>query len=190
MYLFFDTETSDLPKNWKAPASNTANWPRIVQLAWVMCDSDGNVLTSANRLIKPDGFTIAPGAFKVHGISTEFAQKNGVPLLPVLAEFSDAAKSATVLVAHNISFDSTIVSAEYIRAKLANPIAKKTQRCTMKESTDYCRLPGKYGYKWPTLTELYATLFDQEFEDAHDAISDCLVCMQCYFRLRELGVMA
>ncbi len=33
MYLFFDTETTGLPRNWHAPASDLANWPRLIQLA-------------------------------------------------------------------------------------------------------------------------------------------------------------
>jgi len=35
MYLFFDTETTGLPKNWKAPIEDLNNWPRLVQLAWL-----------------------------------------------------------------------------------------------------------------------------------------------------------
>ena len=35
-YLFFDTETTGLPKNWKAPVTDTENWPRIVQIAWIL----------------------------------------------------------------------------------------------------------------------------------------------------------
>ena len=27
MYLFFDVETTGKPKNWKAPVSDTFNWP-------------------------------------------------------------------------------------------------------------------------------------------------------------------
>ena len=59
----------------------------------------------------------------------------------------------------------------------------------MKESTEFCQLPGKYGYKWPTLTELHTILFNESFDDAHDAASDCLACMKCYFRLKELDVL-
>jgi hypothetical protein len=29
MYLFFDTETTGLPKNWKAPVTDLNNWPRM-----------------------------------------------------------------------------------------------------------------------------------------------------------------
>ncbi|MCX6741278.1 MAG: hypothetical protein NTY61_02675, partial [Candidatus Parcubacteria bacterium] len=35
-YLFFDTETTGLPKNWKAPIEDLDNWPRIVQIAWAI----------------------------------------------------------------------------------------------------------------------------------------------------------
>ena len=37
-YLFFDTETTGLPKNYNAPITDTDNWPRLVQLG---LDSDG-----------------------------------------------------------------------------------------------------------------------------------------------------
>ena len=42
MYLFFDTETTGLPKNWKAPITDFNNWPRLVQLAFLTFDKDGN----------------------------------------------------------------------------------------------------------------------------------------------------
>ena len=39
MYLFFDTETTGLPKNWKAPVTDLNNWPRLVQLAYLLYDT-------------------------------------------------------------------------------------------------------------------------------------------------------
>ena len=41
MYLFFDTETTGLPKNWNAPIQNVNNWPRMVQIAWLLYDNNG-----------------------------------------------------------------------------------------------------------------------------------------------------
>ncbi|HEY5387075.1 MAG TPA: hypothetical protein VIL79_04150, partial [Thermoleophilia bacterium] len=32
--LVFDTETSDLPRDWRRPASDVDNWPHLVQIAW------------------------------------------------------------------------------------------------------------------------------------------------------------
>ena len=189
MHFFFDTETSDLPRRWNAPVSDVHNWPRIVQVSWILCDEQENIVDSQTRLIRPDGFKIAEGAYRTHGISTEFAQENGVELIPVLDELEAAINSSSILVAHNIAFDATIVGAEFIRAKKTNLIASKSRQCTMKESTEYCQLPGNYGFKWPTLSELHTRLFGKDFEGAHDAAADCLACMNCYFRLKTLGVM-
>jgi len=185
MVLVFDTETADLPRRWDAPASDTRNWPRLVQLAWVACDSDGKAESQEAYLIKPQGFVISPGAFERHGISTEHAKANGVAAGPVLDRFFTAVQKSTVVVAHNVDFDSKIVGAEFIRAGLANAFDGKQLRCTMKESTDFCKLPGNRGYKWPTLAELHRILFGNVFDDAHDATADCLACMRCFFALRS-----
>ena len=55
MYLFFDTETTGLPARWNAPVTDVENWPRLVQLAWIMCDAQGNTLESRNAIVKPPG---------------------------------------------------------------------------------------------------------------------------------------
>jgi DNA polymerase III epsilon subunit-like protein len=96
---------------------------------------------------------------------------------------------ARALVAHNIDFDTNVVGAELVRAEIDNPLPEKRRRCTMKESADYCKLPGKYGYKWPSLTELHEILFGSPFEGAHDAAADCLACMNCFFELKKRKAM-
>ena len=45
MYLIFDTETTDLPKKWNAPITDTDNWPRCVQLAWQLHDNNGKIIS-------------------------------------------------------------------------------------------------------------------------------------------------
>ena len=39
--FFFDTETTGLPRDWNAPLRDLDNWPRLVQLAWLLCDEAG-----------------------------------------------------------------------------------------------------------------------------------------------------
>ena len=41
-YLFFDTETTGLPRSWQAPVTALDNWPRMVQLAYMAYDGEGN----------------------------------------------------------------------------------------------------------------------------------------------------
>ena len=71
MYLFFDTETTGLPRNWKAPVSDLNNWPRLVQLAFLYYDNNGNKISSGDFIIKPEGFTIPTDVSRIHGITTE-----------------------------------------------------------------------------------------------------------------------
>ena len=141
------------------------------------------------HLIKPEGFVIARGAFQLHGISTEHATAHGVPLRPVLDRFRSAVEQAKVIVAHNANFDSNVVGAEFIRAGLGNAFEHRPLRCTMKESTNFCRLPGNRGYKWPSLGELHKILFGEPFASAHDAAADCLACMRCFFALKSRGAI-
>ena len=44
MFLFFDVESNGKPRKWNAPASDTFNWPRMVQIAWQFYDNTGVLL--------------------------------------------------------------------------------------------------------------------------------------------------
>ncbi|MCB9334170.1 MAG: 3'-5' exonuclease, partial [Lewinellaceae bacterium] len=87
MYLFFDTETTGLPRNWNAPVTNTANWPRMVQLAWMLYDYDGRLVESDNHIIYPEGYTIPREVSALHGITTERAKSEGEALDTILELF-------------------------------------------------------------------------------------------------------
>lgn len=189
MYLFFDTETTGIPKNYKAPASDLNNWPRLVQLAWLVADDAGHEITSSEYIVKPDGYTIPPAAAKVHGITTEMALQNGLDIRAVLDPMIEAINKATVLIAHNMSFDEKILGSALLRAGYPNHVEGKQRLCTMQSATNHCRIPGPYGYKWPTLQELHRKLFDAEFSGAHRALVDVQACARCYFELKRLKVM-
>jgi DNA polymerase III subunit epsilon len=189
MYLFFDTETTGLARNWKAPISDVSNWPRIVQLAWVECDDRGAIIREAEWIIKPDGYTIPLEASRIHGITMEKAVDVGVPMNQALAEFSAAVAGHTFGVAHNLKFDESVLGAEFIRADLNNPLAKLKRICTMQASTTYCRIEGQYGFKWPTLEELHRHLFDEAPAAAHSASGDARACARCFFELRQRRVI-
>ena len=191
LLFFFDTETTGLPRDWNAPLRDLDNWPRLVQLAWLLCDDAGNELAAANRIIRPQGYLIPADAARVHGITTERALAEGVPLADALDEALPRIEEAACAIAHNVSFDEKILAAECLRLGRPHPLLQKKTRCTMKESTTFCALPGRYGdFKFPNLTELHRKLFNQTFADAHDALADVRACKAAYFELRARGVMA
>lgn len=187
IYLFFDTETTGLPLNYNAPASDLNNWPRLVQLAYALHREDGSEILQVNQIIKPEGFTIPPEVSKVHGITTEKAITSGVDLKLALAQFTNALKQADYLVAHNIAFDEKIMGAELLRSGMQDLFENATKICTMKSSTDYCKIKGPYGYKWPTLQQLHSTLFGLGFGNAHNASADVEATVKCFFELKSLG---
>jgi DNA polymerase III subunit epsilon len=188
-YLFFDTETTGLPKSWKAPVSDTGNWPHIVQIAWTIFDDSGKQLAFHDHIVKPEGFVIPESATAIHGISTEKALKEGRQAREVLKEFSVAVQGAARLVAHNLDFDEKMVRVELFRLGMPDGLGEIPRICTMKASTKYCKIPGPYGDKWPKLSELHIKLFEVDFEDQHNAASDVLCCAKCFFELRRRAVI-
>ncbi|MDS4071778.1 MAG: 3'-5' exonuclease [Defluviicoccus sp.] len=192
MYLFFDTETTGIPRSHDAPASDVANWPRLVQIAWAVTDEGGNELRSQAFIIRPDGFEIPASATRVHGITTDTAHRLGIDIGRALTAFAKDLSAAEVLVAHNVQFDERVVGAEFFRlGRKKNPLQSKTLYCTMRSSTDFCRLPGgPRGYKWPTLEQLHRALFGVAFESAHNAIADVRACAKCFFELKRRRIIS
>lgn len=189
MYLFFDTETTGLPKNWKAPVSDVNNWPRLVQLGYLFYDKNGEIIESGDFIIKPEGFTIPIASTRVHGISTEQALQEGKSITSVMGKFENLVDRANYLVAHNMAFDEKILGAEFLRSGKPNSLSSKTQICTMKKTTDFCKISGNYGYKWPKLSELHYKLFNEHFEEAHNALADTEATARCFWELKRLGVL-
>ncbi|MEI7596759.1 MAG: hypothetical protein WCK02_13495 [Bacteroidota bacterium] len=59
----------------------------------------------------------------------------------------------------------------------------------MNASTNYCRIPGPYGFKWPKLSELHVKLFGVDFEEAHNAAADINATAKCFWAMREKGLI-
>lgn len=188
-YLFFDTETAGLPRYRNAPAHDTRAWPRLVQIAWLFCDSEGHAGRQACFTIRPEGFTIPPGAVSVHGITTETAVRTGVSLKMALDAFCREVARCGTVVAHNAAFDSAVVAAECARSGLANPLSGMPSICTMEASVRVCGIRRPGGLKWPTLMELHRTLFGSVYCGAHDAGNDAAACSRCFFELKRRGVI-
>jgi len=182
--IFFDSETTGLPKDYKAPMSDTDNWPRMVQLAWLVHDIKGEVIRETSFIIKPEGFTIPDEVAKIHGITQTRALKEGVELGQVMRAFDSDLTSVPLAVCHNVPFDRAITGAE--RVRLGLPWGFTTAfKDTMAEGTNMCRIPGPRGFKWPTLQELHTFLFGVGFEGAHDALADVKACAKCYWEIQR-----
>ena len=180
-HLFFDVETTGLPINYRAPYTQVENWPRIVQLSWLIADSEGKILKESDNIIKVD-FKIPRDASRIHGITNAISLQKGIPLAQAVGEFLADAATADCLVCHNVGFDLAVLQSELMRAGMEHKITKKTF-CTMVSSTRYCGLPGNHGYKWPQLAELYRICFGKPIKNAHNAMADVRATHKIFYHL-------
>ena len=187
MYIVFDTETTGLPKKYNAPYTDTDNWPRMVQLAWINYDENGLETERHNYIIKPEGYIIPEESIKIHRITNEKANAEGHDLKTVLELFTKQLTEHSYLVAHNLSFDENVVGCEFVRKDVVNNLYGIKFIDTKDLCVEFCKIPSSRGYKWPTLTEVHMKLFGTEIIDAHDAIVDVEALGKCFFELKKLG---
>jgi DNA polymerase-3 subunit alpha/DNA polymerase-3 subunit epsilon len=182
MILFLDTETTGINKA----------IDRVVQIAWIVADYDGSIITKKSFIIKPDGFYIPRQSTAIHGITNEIAQKSGKSLENVFEQLTEDAEDAEMLVAHNASFDIGFLKGEFANLDIEYPFNSLKTICTMMVSTNYCRFQktnGMSGYKRPKLEELHFFLFKEYFNNAHDALADTEACMRCFYELADRGII-
>ena len=196
--LVFDTETTGLPSSWSASVLSTNKWPYIVQLSYILYDTDSNiVLNYSDQIIKlPDNIIISKESENIHKISNEISKTKGVDIKRELVEFNMIILEADVIVAHNISFDKNMIMVEFVRNKLRQNFTrnnvKSTEYCTMKNSVDICKIEvasrnGTTYYKYPKLMELYKFYFNSIPNNLHNSMVDVLACLRCYGKMK-LGV--
>lgn len=184
-YSISDTETTGFKKAGQLVQIGQA---RIVQVAMLLCDEEGNHMTEFSTLIKPDGWTISEGAQAVHGISMEKCERYGIPMKTALKTIHEIMRQSKLLIFHNEDFDWGLFQIEYAYAGVEPPPINRY--CTMLSSMNICNLPGKYGKpKWPKLAEALPILCGKELGDgAHDAMIDTKGCKDLFFELKRRGL--
>jgi len=188
-YIFLDTETTGLPQDYDAPFTDIDNWPRLVQLGWIIYDNR-EVLKEKENVIKPIGFAIPQQATNVHGISMADALERGLRIEIVLNEFLDDVSDADAFIGHNIAFDVKVLQSEFYRLSIDNKIDEIETLDTMLLSTNFCRIPSQqYGYRYPKLIELYNKLFSESFDNMHDAMADIKATAKCFWAMVDRGII-
>ena len=189
MIIVFDTETTGIPR-WDLPADDPAQ-PRIVDIGAILCDQDGTEVARFESIVKPDGWTVAEGAAKVHGITTEIALEQGRPIAEVLDGFDALQNQAALIVAFNVRFDDKLLRGE--RRRLGRPDGFGTVPvfCCMKGATPLCKIAptgkmvkaGFTKFKTPKLTEAVKILLERDHKGAHRALADAIATKDLYFAM-------
>ncbi len=196
IFFIFDLETNGLPYSSNRGYKFVGNWPKIVQISWGLYNYKGENLVFRDYILKPINFVISKESTKIHGISNNFAKKNGQNLSNIVKILKQDLEQSTFLVSHNLNFDKNTLLAEFKRMNrydLIHLFENKKQICTLKETTNFCRLPGSPNsqslYKWPKLSELYKKLFNRTMQNAHNAQYDVKNLSKCFFELINRNVI-
>ena len=144
MYLFFDTETTGLPHDYQAPVTLLHNWPRLVQIAWILSDAEGNTIES-------DDYIVPIGKAKVERVGTD------VTITAFSRMVGFALEAAELLAAEGISAE--VVNLRTIRpmdtATIVESVKKTNRIVTVEEG-------------WPQSgigAEITAIIMEQAFDD-------------------------
>lgn len=181
--LFIDTETTGVPKRWDLPYADTVNWPSAVQVSWILCSGDGTEIRRADRYIFEQDLVISDESFRIHGITEEFLRSRGRSRREVLADLAgDLITYNPLIVGHFLEFDLHILSADFLRAGLANPFGNRRFYCTMLKSREYTSGTSKTCMRLP---ELYWYLLNETAEPSHNAVVDAGMTARCFFEIRR-----
>ena len=190
--IVFDTETTGLPKTIFRNGKKIKIYPKIVQLGWLTYDLANHKLLKARDVIVqlPNGERIPAESTKIHKITNEMMDTNGLPLHDVFNEFNEDLQQSDIVIAHNLEFDKNVLLQEYKRNGYINvfKVMKRHQEyCTMKSTTEFCniiahsRYSGEPYVKWPRLEELHKKLFGSCPQgNLHDALNDVIVCFRAF----------
>lgn len=188
--IVFDTETTGFPSS-SLPLEQQ---PYVCQFAAIVYQFDFgtgelNEIFREDQLIKPL-IEIPHDSTMIHGISNEM-----VVNAPTFKEYAPRLQEifgrCDMAVAHNIAFDREVISNEFLRNGFPSEFLPTETFDTMLSTKDLCRLPGRLAgtYKSPKLAELHTFLFNEMFDNAHNAMNDVIATGRCLDELIKRNVL-
>ncbi|WP_372774876.1 3'-5' exonuclease [Mangrovibacterium sp.] len=184
--LFIDTETSGMPTRWNAPTAKVDEWPYILQIAWIVCKNNGELVCSRNFYIKQDDSLSAVKPLAAKRISSDALKEKKVErkeVLNVLA--ADFELYEPLIVGHFLEFDKKMMEVGFTRAEVRQNFEQLPKFCTMINSRRTKDIWG--SHKFMQLNELYESLFNRPMDDKDQARSNVEATMAVFFELVRLG---
>jgi len=186
--LVFDLETTGIPNK----TENNLYFPykllsyykrsRIVSICMMLYDTNQKKIQKVlAQIVKPSyDKSFYSEAEKIHKISYEQAEKEGVEFKHLCADIESLINECDVIVSHNIGFDYSILLSELYRANhdLGPLINSKRLYCTMLAGAS--KVKGADTIKLP---ELYKALTNKDMEERHESKYDTIHCLVCFDKL-------
>lgn len=172
-YVIFDNETDGLIGTKKI---RQEKWPRVIEFYGALFN-EAEKIGEVDALINPNR-KISEEITGITGITNDMLIGQ-----PTFQEKYDEIKAliekANFAVAHNLTFDKTVIDLEVERLSLS-PIKWPALICTVEASEHYLMRRLK-------LMELHEYLFGEGFPAAHRARNDVEALTKCFFEMKRLG---
>jgi len=172
--LVIDCETTGLVKNRLVPL---ARQPKVIELFGLTVEEEDEVLAFSS-LFNP-GHGVDADTTRITGI-TDNMLAEAESFAEKAQAIKDAIERHDEVVAHNLSFDKTMIDLEMERVGLT--IEWPQLICTV-EATVHLK-----GHRL-NLNALHHFLFDEEFTGAHRAENDVRALARCFKELRKRGIV-
>lgn len=197
--LIIDCETNGLPIDFRKDFTYLDNWPRVLQVSWIVCGRNVpvlwgnfpqfyvetlNLIKRETKNILPKDFVVDSKAELIHSLSTDFLKNVGEDLKGVLQKFIKDVQKCSLIIGHNLEFDLNVIKSEMLRCGIDyNFTDGKKLFCTMENSTELCKI-GSIPHKYPSLNELFLSCFEKKILIDHNSIFDAFLTMKCF---NEMG---
>lgn len=177
--------------------SDAPGQPRMAAFGAVLADADLNLQETFTAYIQPNGWKNADGtlmtdmpaeALAIHGLSFEFLQAHGVPVIEALKFYGKAIGQGRAVLGFNQQHDGRQVRAELRHAGWDDMFERTKTSCVMialrGAGLKIKKLNGKGGQ--PRLIDAAAHFgIPYPEEDRHDALRDALICHQVAQQIKD-----
>ena len=173
--IIFDTETTGLVK---AIASDIKHQPRVIEFAAIkLCDETLAELDRLHFLVNPKR-PVPPEIVKITKITDKMVEgeKTFIERIEELKNFFDGENN---LIAHNLSFDKSILDIELKRNQVDDFPIPKNLICTIEQSYHIKGIRLNQGRLYEIATD------GMKFQGAHRAINDVEALAKCVVYMIE-----
>lgn len=191
MYLILDVTPERNPSDYNASFSEVNAWPRMVHVSWIVLNKELKPIEDYDCIVKHDDREWSENILAKAKVDSEDVVKKSVDLTSILEAFNSSTEKVEYIISHNKKVHENVLGAEFMRKQIHPEFLSKERLCLMEESTFFCKIPNKRGegYKWPSLQELYMTLFKQKYAPSGNARSDVIAATRSFIMLMKVNAL-
>lgn len=183
----FDTETTGLPpRRVKYRNLDAYNNARLVSISWIILDERNEIVNQEYHLIYPSDFVIPENSIRIHGITQDKAEQEGIHIHDLLTTIHNLCiqYNFSQIVAHNLQFDINVLRSELYRYNNHTTLDIisniPTRVCTMLKTMKLLNMP-----KFPKLKEAFEILYEMPITNEHNAKADTYHCYMVYTKIMQ-----